>query len=236
MRFPQALRSNKPWKRFRFELYLQQKEGMGDYWVLLGVVVFTLYHIYKYYHDKPEDSYDESLGIADGVVVPESGTGKDDCLNGENDSVTSMEEKIGTRDLVFQTLRRIGCEYREEEDNRILFRYQGEPFMIIANDGSFFIDVYDNWWYSLSTYCEVDEFARLQKVINHVNAFVNGTVLYTVHQESEQIGVHTKRNILFIPQIPEIESYLVSVLNDFFKTQRLVVTEIEKMKVKEEQL
>ena len=66
--------------------------------------------------------------------------------------------------------------------------------------------------------------------------FVNGTVLYTIHQESEQIGVHTMRNILFIPEIPKIESYLVSVLNDFFKTQRLVVTEIEKMKVKEEQL
>ena len=209
---------------------------MGDYWLLLGVVSFTLYQIYKYYHDKPEDSYDESLGIADGVVVPESGTGKDDCLNGENDSVTSMEEKIGTRDLVFQTLRRIGCEYREEEDNRILFKYQGEPFMIVATNDSYFIEVYNNWWYSLSINCEVDEFARLQKVINHVNAFVNGTVLYTIHQESEQIGVHTMRNILFIPEIPEIESYLVSVLNDFFRTQRLVVTEIEKMKVKEEQL
>ena len=209
---------------------------MVDYWVLLGVVVFTLYQIYKYYHDKPEDSYDESLGIADGVVVPESGTGKDDCSNGENDSVTSMEEIIGTRDLVFQTLRRIGCEYREEEDNRILFRYQGEPFLIIATNDSYFIEVYNNWWYSLSINCEVEEFARLQKVINYINAFVTCTVLYIFHKELEQISVHTKRNILFIPQIPEIELYLVSVLDEFFKTQRLVVTEIEKMKVKEEQL
>ena len=221
---------------FRFELYLQQKEGMVDYWVLLGVVVFTLYHIYKYYQDKPEDSYDESLGIADGVVVPESGTGKDDCLNGENDSVTSMEEIIGTRDLVFQTLRRIGCEYREEEDNRILFRYQGEPFLIIATNDSYFIEVYNNWWYSLSINCEVEEFARLQKVINYINAFVTCTVLYIIHKELEQIGVHTKKSVLFIPQIPEIELYLVSVLDDFFKTQRLFITELEKYKVREEQL
>ena len=221
---------------FRFELYLQQKEGMVDYWVLLGVVVFTLYHIYKYYQDKPEDSYDESLGIADGVVVPESGTGKDDCLNGENDSVTSMEEIIGTRDLVFQTLRRIGCEYREEEDNRILFRYQGEPFLIIATNDSYFIEVYNNWWYSLSINCEVEEFARLQKAINYINAFVTCTVLYIIHKELEQIGVHTKRNILFIPQIPNIDGYLVSVLNEFFRTQRLLITELEKYKVREERL
>lgn len=236
MRFPQALRSKKPWKMFRFELYLQQKEGMVDYWVLLGVVVFTLYQIYKYYHDKPEDSYDESLGIADGVVVPESGTGKDDYSNGEKDSVAGMEEIIGTRDLVFQTLRRIGCEYREEEDNRILFKYQGEPFMIVATNDSYFIEVYDNWWYSLSINCEVEEFARLQKVINYINAFVTCTVLYIIHKELEQISVHTKRNILFIPQIPEIELYLVSVLDDFFKTQRLLITELEKYKVREEQL
>ena len=65
---------------------------------------------------------------------------------------------------------------------------------------------------------------------------MNGTVLYTIHQESEQIGVHTKKSVLFIPQIPNIDGYLVSVLNEFFRTQRLVVTEIEKMKVKEEQL
>ena len=47
MTFPQGLWDINPWKRFRFELYLQQKEGMGDYWVLLWVVSMTLYQIYK---------------------------------------------------------------------------------------------------------------------------------------------------------------------------------------------
>jgi hypothetical protein len=47
MTFPQALRSKKPWRSFRFELYLQKKECMGDYWVLLGVVSMTLYQIFK---------------------------------------------------------------------------------------------------------------------------------------------------------------------------------------------
>ena len=82
----------------------------------------------------------------------------------------------------------------------------------------------------------MEEFARLQKAINYINAFVTCTVLYIIHKELEQIGVHTKKSVLFIPQIPNIDGYLVSVLDDFFKTQRLVVTEIEKMKVKEEQL
>jgi len=203
--------------------------------VLIVFVAAVMYQTYLYYRDERNDCYVEGSGIHEEEEAPVQIPEQQES-NIQNERKTDMEVTMGTRDLVFQTLRRIGCEYREEEENRILFKYQGEPFMIIANDNSFFIDVYDNWWYSLSTYCEVDEFARLQKVINHVNAFVNSTVLYTIHQESEQIGVHTKRNILFIPQIPEIESYLVSVLDDFFKTQRLVVTEIERIKVKEEKL
>ena len=203
--------------------------------VLIVFVAAVMYQTYLYYRDERNDCYVEGSSIHEEEEAPVQIPEQQES-NIQNERKTDMEVTMGTRELVFQTLRRIGCEYREEEENRILFKYQGEPFMIIANDNSFFIDVYDNWWYSLSTYCEVDEFARLQKVINHVNAFVNSTVLYTIHQESEQIGVHTKRNILFIPQIPEIESYLVSVLDDFFKTQRLVVTEIERIKVKEEKL
>lgn len=203
--------------------------------VLIVFVAAVMYQTYLYYRDERNDCYVEGSSIHEEEEAPVQIPEQQES-NIQNERKTDMEVTMGTRELVFQTLRCIGCEYREEEENRILFKYQGEPFMIIANDNSFFIDVYDNWWYSLSTYCEVDEFARLQKVINHVNAFVNSTVLYTIHQESEQIGVHTKRNILFIPQIPEIESYLVSVLDDFFKTQRLVVTEIERIKVKEEKL
>ena len=199
--------------------------------VLIVFVAAVMYQAYLYYRDEKNEYYDGGQGDLNEEETPVR-----ELKQEESNNVMNMEKITGTRELVFQTLRRIGCEYREDEANRIHFNYQGEPFMIIANDNLFFIDVYDNWWYSLSMYCEVEEFARLQKVINHVNAFVNSTVLYTIHKESEQIGVHAMRDILFIPQIPEIESYLVSVLNDFFKTQRLVMTEIERVKVKEEQL
>ena len=81
----------------------------------------------------------------------------------------------------------------------------------------------------------MEEFARLQKAINYINAFVTCTVLYIIHKELEQIGVHTKKSVLFIPQIPNIDGYLVSVLNEFFRTQRLFLTELEKYKVNEDQ-
>jgi hypothetical protein len=51
----------------------------------------------------------------------------------------------------------------------------------------------------------------------------------------EEIGVHCKRTVLFIKEIPEIDLYLRSILNDFFIAQRLVFTELEKCKVTENQ-
>ncbi|MBQ8096500.1 MAG: hypothetical protein IJ243_05380, partial [Prevotella sp.] len=78
-----------------------------------------------------------------------------------------------------------------------------------------------------------EEFARMQKAVNWINGYANCTVLYTPDQEGRLIGVHSKKNILFIAQIPDLELYLQATLNDFFKVQREVLNEIERQKVKE---
>ena len=118
---------------------------------------------------------------------------------------------------------------------RVYFTYQGEKFAIECNDSCRFIVIYDTWWHQMSVYSDVEDIANLHKVINLANQHASVTVIHTVNQEVEEIGVHSRRNILFIPQIPEIDQYLVSVLSDFFKVQRCVMTELEKCKVSEKQ-
>ena len=83
----------------------------------------------------------------------------------------SVEEAVptATRSLVLNVLNRIGCEPKEEDEVNIRFTYQGENFLIEARDDVAFINILDLWWYQLSTYCDVEEFARLQKVINTAN-------------------------------------------------------------------
>ena len=79
----------------------------------------------------------------------------------------------------------------------------------------------------------MEEFACLQKALNKVNQSATCTVLYTINKEVEEIGVHSKICILFIRQIPNIEGYLVHILDDFFKVERTVLTEVERVKVAE---
>lgn len=59
--------------------------------------------------------------------------------------------------------------------------------------------------------------------------------MYKNDQEAEEIGVHSKKNMLFVRQIPGLKDYLVSVLNDFYNIRRDVLIEIEKCKVTAEQ-
>ena len=83
---------------------------------------------------------------------------------------------------------------------------------------------------------DIEEFARMQKAVNYVNAFANCTALYSTNEEERVFGLHLKKNIPFIVQIPNIEVYLRSTLEDFFTVQRAIITEMERNKVKEEQI
>ena len=186
---------------------------------LLLLVALGLYILFCYYKGRDEN-------------VEET---ENDIVSEETDNGVERLGDCPTRVLVMRTLRNMGVEPKVDENENILFQYQGEHFMIEAENECLFINVYDLWWYHLSTYCDVEEFARMQKVVNLINRYSSCTVLYTVNKEAEMIGVHSKKNMLFVQQIPNLEGYLASVLDGFFKVQRNVMTEIEKMKVAEEQ-
>ncbi|SHK67301.1 hypothetical protein [Xylanibacter ruminicola] len=197
--------------------------------VIIWVLIFAIWYFYHVYKasaeekEREEDAYFERL------------------MNSDNDKDKEEDENVGKcldertiTGLVLTTLRSIGCEPETEEKgglNYAYFTFQGEKFTIESNDQCYFITIYDTWWHSISIYSDVDDIANLHRTINLANQHVNCTLLYTTNNEIEEIGVHSRRTILFRKEIPELDKYLISVLNDFFKAQRLVLTELEKCKV-----
>ena len=156
----------------------------------------------------------------------------------EETNVMKTENDSDTVNLVYEVLRKIDCEPAEEkqigDEYYVYFNYQGETFLIIAKRDTKWINVYDLWWYSLSSYKVIEEFSILRKLINEENKNGSYIVFYTINNENEQIDVHTKKNVLFIPQIPDIDQYLISVLQYFFETKRNIFIELEKHKVVKE--
>lgn len=193
-------------------------------WVVM-ILIWYLYRTYKASVEENEEVYQAS----------ESNTVNDNNPE-ENVNIETCLDERTTTGLVLTTLRKIGCEPQVEPQdnfNYVYFTFQGEKYTIECSDDCFFINIYDTWWYSISIYSDVEEIANLHKVINQANQHVNCTLLYTTNNEIEEIGVHSRKNLLFIKEITELDKYLVGVLNGFFKAQKLVLTELEKCKVVE---
>lgn len=195
--------------------------------VIIWIVIFFIWYFYRVYRASVEEKEREYDAFYESLVNSE----KD---KEENMNVGKCLDERTITGLVLSILRKIGCEPETEEKgglNYAYFTFQGEKFTIESNDQCYFVTIYDTWWHSISIYSDVDDIANLHRTINLANQHVNCTLLYTTNKEIEEIGVHSRRTILFRKEIPELDKYLISVLNDFFNAQRLVLTELDKCKV-----
>jgi hypothetical protein len=195
--------------------------------VIIWIVIFAIWYFYRVYRASVEEKEREYDAFYESLV-------NSDKDKEENMNVGKCLDERTTTGLVLTTLRSIGCDPETEEKgglNYAYFTFQGEKFTIESNDQCYFVTIYDTWWHSISIYSDVDDIADLHRTINLANQHVNCTLLYTTNNEIEEIGVHSRRTILFRKEIPELDKYLISVLNDFFKAQRLVLTELDKCKV-----
>ena len=141
-------------------------------------------------------------------------------------------QNTATRELVKQVLQRMGCHYEDKENDSIYFEYQGVTFIVEAVNECLFINLIWPWCYSFSIF-DIDEFARVRKVINEINDRGTCTLYYIQYPESDEVAVHIRKNLIFVPQIPQIEEYLQATLRGFFKVARALGVEMEKVKVQE---
>ena len=186
-------------------------------WHIFGILAFVvIYNIYRYYHE--DDGYDYS------PVVTETS---------ENNQIAEnvMEETISTRQLALKTIENIGSKPEYTEEGRIQFDYQGITFLIEATNDCAFVNLIWPWCHSFSKF-DIDEYARVQKVVNDINARGVVSVFYG-ETDSDDVAVHIKKHFLFVPQIPDLEEYLRLILDSFFRTVRTLDVEIEKFRLQE---
>ena len=147
------------------------------------------------------------------------------------------ETMIGTRDLFLETLTKIGCQYEigddDDDDDKIYFAYQGENFIADASNDKWYVHLWDLQWGHVELY-DIDELSRLKRAVNHANLNCATITVYTTDEDSKTVDVHCKSAFPFLPQMPDLENYLRSELNDFFQAHRLVGNEMAKLRDQEE--
>ena len=140
--------------------------------LILLLVVAILVAAYNYFRDKSDEGEAD-----DGDAASRS-----DMNNQQEPNMVGTDQMVkrNTRDFFLDTLTKIGCQYEIDEDNdTIIFAYQGEYFQVYARDESPFVTLYDTHWAHIEL-CDIDEFARLQKAINQSNINNSVITVYTI--------------------------------------------------------
>ena len=196
---------------------------------IIGIlVVVVIYNLWRYYHQDEEPVY----------CPPTNNDENDNSLiESNNDRVmenneTHMNNKPETKNLAYSILRQLGCTPEETEDGRIRLEFQGITFLMEAVDECLFVNLIWPWCHSFSIY-DIDEFARVRKVVNEINMNSSCAVFYIPNLESDEVAVHIKKHFLLTPQIPNLEEYMKVMFRSFFVAQRDLVTEIEKYRLQE---
>ena len=186
-------------------------------WHILGILAFVvIYNLYRYYHEDYRYEFcPETTDTSDNNQILE----------------TNMEERISTRQLALKMIEKIGSTPQYTEEGRIQFEYQGITFLMEAVNDCAFVNLIWPWCHSFSKF-DIDEFARVQKVINDINGRGTASVFYGI-ADSDDVAIHIKKHFLLVSQIPDLEDYMRLMLDCFFRTARTLDVEIEKYRLQE---
>ena len=195
--------------------------------ILIAVVLFCYFLYNKDKKNKEEQEMDRIAKVPNMSVTAE-------VLPLNNNK---MEEKqnISTRDLCVEILRKLNCEVQFDEENEytMYFTYQGENFRIDTWKDCLMIGIWDTWWGSVDL-DDFDDICHIRKAINTININSFLTMVYSIDQEGQRFAVHTKRQCLLVPQIPNIENYLAAMLAGFFDVQRSFREELDRLRREDE--
>ncbi len=147
----------------------------------------------------------------------------------QREGLSCQQQMLHTKELVMRTLRAIGCDpsVNEVDENRIDFVYQGGSFFMIASDSSMFAYLFFVWWYD-SPLDNIDALSAIQKAVNNANCSnISCNVMYTIDQENNLVGVHSRSQLLFSPDIRDLENYLVAKLQEMFSVRHDAVHDIQ---------
>lgn len=133
--------------------------------------------------------------------------------------------------LVMTLTKELGCQPEEDEDNHIHFNYQGEHFFVDAQKDGVYACIYDTWWHTVQL-SDLDEFADARRAVNSCNYNYTTTLVYSIDENDNRMGVHCRSPFVLVPEIPNVRDYFRSRLDDCFLQHRNFYKELEEIRKK----
>lgn len=196
--------------------------------VLCLVIAIACLYFYPQYRQRHTGSHEDNANT-------QESDNKDDTIETE-DTPSPDYTGLKTHELCKALLADLNCKMSEDEEDpdRIDFGFQGETFCIVASNDCLLATAYDFAWGSVEL-DDIDEVSRLRKAINSINFKIGGPcVVYSIDTEKNRMVVHTKRQFLLTPQIPNIQDYMTAMISGFFDVHRALAHELDRLRLEKE--
>lgn len=143
---------------------------------------------------------------------------------GGEDSKENRE--MQNRKSILQSLRNIGCNPRENEDENISVAYQGENFLFQLNGA--FIRIWDLSWFA--TKITDDNYTLLKDAVNYANFSFGPTILMHSPDEDGKIILSSRLDVLYSPFEYDNDGYIAAILDTFFQIKTTLRNEVARLK------
>ncbi len=199
--------------------------------ILVATVVVLVYFLYDRGKQKMTSGNEDINTKKETIMKETENNGQENAQNTQD----KQERNFHTKDFLLETLQKmnVNYEFSPDDETRLWLEWQGGHFAIDTANDNPFIEIWFLQWEDWELY-DIDTISRVKRIINDVNIKTPITVVYSVNEAASTFSIHSKKQALFIPQIPEPEKYLQSLLSDFFLVCRYALVELDKLKNQEE--
>ena len=136
--------------------------------------------------------------------------------------LVKVGEPFTTRSLMINVLDSLNLSFDQgDSDDEIYIQYQGEWFRILfLPQETHCVEIQDNYWHSTPLY-DIDNLSITHKAINQYNMNGSYRMCYSYNKDTNEVAVHTLHEALWIPQIPELGQYLLSIFNGMLRSHHM---------------
>lgn len=145
---------------------------------------------------------------------------------------TTGERDYGTRRLFIKSLTKMGCPYEINEDDNIVFHYEGDEFIAyVEDDHKYFKLLYPSFY--CVDYDDVPAVSRLRKAINNTNMEHEVITAYGINDEKKTMYAYSHLTTYLGREIPDLDMYLQIEFQEFFRARHYLNAELYKFEAME---
>ena len=146
-----------------------------------------------------------------------------------NEGMTNCAQEPNTLELMLNTLNKLGCQPKANEDGTLSVQYQGETFHM--EFGGLYARVWDPMWAGIKA--DDPNLPKIREAVNAANFNFGPTVVMTNPDEEGVIGFHSRRDIMLHPACPDNVPFVKAVLDSFFDAKEQVRCNFQQINAKQ---